>query len=82
MKTLLIAALLFSTPALADAVDDYAACLIGQSAVAIHNGAKDAEAAQEAAHGLCKEPVGIAENEAEGLLDYVNLVVEGIASQQ
>jgi hypothetical protein len=70
MKTLLFAALLFATPALADAVDDYAACLIGQSAVAINNGAKDAEAAQEAAH------------EAEGLLDYVNLVVEDIAGQQ
>lgn len=80
MRFILIALLLASAPALADANDDYAACLIGQSAVALQNGAPDADAAQASAHKLCKEPAGIAENEAEGLLDFVNSTVQAIAA--
>ena len=56
MRTALITlALLASWPAQADAVDDYVACLIGQSAVALGQ-EKSTEQAQEIAYGLCREP--------------------------
>lgn len=80
LKTLLFAALLLSSPALADATDDYAACLIGQSAVELHKGAKDALDAQEAAYKVCKAPE-MEENEAEGLSDFVNVSVEKLAAR-
>lgn len=67
MKTALLAiALLAAWPASADAVqdkiDDYMACLIGQSAIAIlHQGStKDADAAQDVAYSICKEPKELA----------------------
>jgi hypothetical protein len=75
-------ALLIATPALADANDDYAACLIGHAAVELHKQAvKDADAAQTAAYAVCSEPAGIEENEAEGLSDFVAMSVEALAGQ-
>lgn len=84
MKTLLIALTMLATPAYADVADDYVACLIGQSAVALYEQGdnKDADAAQEVAFGKCPEPTGISsENEIEGLLDYVNKSVQAIAGE-
>lgn len=77
MKTLIFV-LMLSVPALASPADDYAACLIGQAAVALHKGAKDADSAQEAAYAVCKEPK-LADNEAEGLSDFVNSQVQALA---
>lgn len=84
MKTLIFATVLFATPAFADAADDYVACLVGQSAVALHDQGdkKDADAAQEIAFAKCPEPTGISgETEIEGLLDYVNKSVQAIAGE-
>lgn len=81
MRTALIWALMVS-PALAGVEDDYVACLVGQSAVALHSQqSKDALAAQQAALKLCPEPKGTGEDEMEGLLDYVNLMVERMAAE-
>ncbi|RVH92130.1 hypothetical protein [Sinorhizobium meliloti] len=65
----------------ADPADDYVACLIGQSAVALQQqtAKKDSEAAQKVAYSLCKEPDGLEENESEGLSDFVYVAVEAIA---
>lgn len=84
MAKLLIALLCLATvPALADETDNYAACLIGQSAVALQKQSekKDIAAAQEIAYSICKEPRNMDENEAEGLSDFVNLSVEGIVTR-
>ena len=78
MKTLLLVSVLFATPAFADATDDYVACLIGQSAVALNHGANDAEAAQKFAYEVCKSPA-LDENIADGLSDYVNQMVQKLA---
>ncbi|MEP9387171.1 hypothetical protein [Mesorhizobium sp. KR9-304] len=84
MKLLLAAAiLLVASQAVATPVDEYVACLIGQSAVALHaqSGKKDASLAQEKAFALCPEPKEVAANpESDGLFDFVNLAVESIAT--
>lgn len=81
LKTALFAiALLASWPAQADAVDDYVACLIGRSAVALGQ-QKNAEQAQEIAYGLCKEPTDYGDAEPDGVSDYVNLMVERMATE-
>lgn len=68
--------------AAATPTDDFVACLIGQSAVALHAGASDAVSAQEAASERCDEPKEVADNpEADGLYDYVNLMVERMAAE-
>lgn len=84
MKHLLIAALLLSTPALASPEDDYIACLVGRSAVALsqQSGDKDADRAQEVAYGECAEPASFApDTEIDGLQDYVALMVERMAAE-
>jgi hypothetical protein len=84
MKSLLIAALLLATPALASPEDDFIACLVGRSAVALSQqaGVKDAEKAQEVAYGQCEEPAEFApDTEYDGLQDYVNLMVERMAAE-
>ena len=71
-------------PAFAGPTDDYVACLIGRSAVALQQqqgDKKDSSAAQVVAYKQCKEPKGIDENDAEGLSDYVNISVEAIAGR-
>jgi hypothetical protein len=75
--------LLVTVPAFASPSDDYVACLIGRAAVALHaqTGEKDASEAQEIAYDLCGEPTDTPENEAEGLSDYVNLMVERMAAE-
>jgi len=56
--------------------DDYVACLIGQSAVALKwKGVKDAEAAQARAYKVCKFVGKLEQQEEEGLGDFVNSVV-------
>lgn len=68
-------------PGFADPTDDYVACLVGRSAVALNQqtGAKDAAAAQKLAYSHCKKPKGLNPDESEGLLDFVNIAVEAIA---
>lgn len=79
MRLFLVAALLFTaSPALASPEDDYVACLIGRAAVELHGGTKNALDAQEEAYKVCPEPQ-MDEQEAEGLSDYVNLMVERMA---
>lgn len=83
MKTLLAAFLLITSPVSASPVDDYVACLIGESAVALHaqTGGKDASKAQEVAFKKCPEPNDVAADpEADGLYDFINLAVESIAA--
>lgn len=81
MKSALVAAmLLMATPALADADDDYVACLIGRAAVALHSG-KDANAAQDMAYKACPAPPSTGDEADEGLDDYVNLMVERMAAE-
>ena len=84
MRTLLFAvAMLVAGSAVghADNADDYVACMIRQSAVALHaqGEKKDTNAAQEVAYAKCKEPKGL-NDEDEGLGDFVNLAVMGIAA--
>ena len=83
MKAALLAiALLAAAPASADAVDDYVACLVGNSAVALlTNRAKDASLAQEFAYGICKEPADFGDAEPDGVSDAVNLMVERMAAE-
>ena len=87
MKSASIAAtMLFTAPVFAGpdsrVVDDYIACLIGQSAVALKAGAADATAAQQYAYERCPEPKEVTENpDAGGLYDYVNIMVEKMAAQ-
>ncbi len=83
MKHALIAAMvMLSGQALASPYDDYVACLVGKSAVALHSQAtKDASTAQEAAYAACPEPADADDQEMEGLLDYVNLMVERMATE-
>ena len=83
IRMLIAMVLTIARPAAATPVDDYVACLIGQSAVALHAqpGKKDAALAQEKASALCVEPKEVAENpEADGLYDFVNLAVELMAN--
>ena len=80
------AAMLFTAPVFAGpdsrVVDDFIACLIGQSAVALKAGAADATAAQQVAYERCDEPKEVTENpDAAGLYDYVNIMVEKMAAQ-
>lgn len=83
MKQMIAAALLLSASsnAFANEVDDYVACLIGQSAVALQaqEGQKSADAAQDVAYKRCKEPVIPADIEMDGLEDFVNMSVVAIA---
>lgn len=85
MKHALFAfALVSAGPALADANDDYVACLIGQSAVVLHKQkTKDAYEAQEIAYDLCPQPPDESPDggESEGISDYVNLMVERMAAE-
>jgi hypothetical protein len=62
--------------------DDYVACLIGQSAVALkRKGVKDAKAAQARAYKLCKFSGKLDQQEAEGLGDFVSSVVLELAKE-
>jgi hypothetical protein len=89
MKTILVAAaLLIAAPLFASPSDDYVACLIGQSAVALlkqNPPMTDAEAAQEVAYGFCPEPASVGADPngeaVEGIGDYVNLMVERMAAE-
>ena len=77
----MLLALAAVTPAHADASDDYAACLIGKAAVALHKqDRKSGGTALEAAYKRCKEPKGISESELEGVGDFANTMVEAMAS--
>lgn len=79
---LLSVGLVSATSAQADPGDDYVACLIGGAAIVLHKqDRKDSGKALEGAYKRCKEPKGIAENELEGISDYVALQVEAMASQ-
>jgi hypothetical protein len=81
LKALIFAAVLVASPALADPIDDYVSCMIGQSAVALHAqpAPKDSARAQEAAHKLCPEPASYGDDEPDGVGDFINLAVEAIA---
>jgi len=82
MKTILIAALLISSPALASSDDDYVSCLVGRSAVALLNDeAKTAEAAQSLAYAACPQPALPDDIDLDGLEDMVNLMVERMAAE-
>jgi hypothetical protein len=84
MKHLMIAAMLLATPALASPEDEYIACLVGRSAVALsqQGGVKDAEKAQQSAYELCEEPAEFApDTELDGLQDYVAIMVERMAAE-
>ncbi len=70
-------------PAFADPTDNYVACVIGKSAVALQEqppGKKSSESAQETAYGLCPEPE-MDEQEGEGVSDYINISVKAIAKE-
>lgn len=89
MKPLLLAAGLLiagaswsHADAVQEKIDDYMACMIGQSAVALlaQGGRGDADAAQETAAAICPSPkFSVTANESEqiyeGLGDYINLMV-------
>jgi hypothetical protein len=82
MKHALIVALLFATPALASPEDDFIACLVGRSAVALQaqTGPKDSEAAQTVAYEHCPQPAAFAaDTEVDGIEDFVNMMVEQMA---
>ena len=81
MKAVIFAiALLGAGPALADAGDDYVACLIGRSAVALGQQAvKDANEAQYVAYSQCAEPEDYGSSEPDGVVDFVNQAVEALA---
>ena len=87
MKDILIAAaMVFASPVSAApnsrVVDDFVACLIGQSAVALNAGASNATAAQQVAYERCNEPKEITDNpESVGPYEYVNIMVEKMAAQ-
>jgi hypothetical protein len=79
MRSLLTAALmLVAVPALADEIDDYVSCMVGQSAVVLREqGSKDPYEAQEIAYDLCAQPEGLDASVA----DYVALMVERMAAE-
>ena len=86
MRTVLLAvAMLVAVPTVGNAgkADDYVACLIGQSAVALNwQEKKDTDAAQKAAFKVCKKPEGLEAESGDRLADlyvFVNLAVKGIA---
>lgn len=82
MKTaLLAAALMFPSLAWADPAEDYVACLIGRSAIALdrQEGSKDPSKAQEVAYGQCPEPEDFGDSEPDGIEDFVNMAVENMA---
>jgi len=63
--------------------DDYVACLIGRSGVALQaqqSGHRDAAKAQAIAYKQCKPKGKIEDNEGEGLSDFVNMMVEKMAN--
>lgn len=67
----------------ADSSDDYVACLVGRSAVALHSQSDsklDALALQEIAYAACAEPRDVDEQELEGISDFVNMMVEAMAA--
>jgi len=72
---------LTATSAMASPEDDYVACLIGQSAVALQaqTEQKDAEKAQEIAYSKCPEPNFSPDTVIDGLEDFVHLSVVSIA---
>ena len=83
MRYWLLLLVFVAGPAFADPTDDYVACVIGKSAVALHKqplGEKDAGMAQKIAYGLCSEPKLDGE-EGEGVSDYINISVEAIAKE-
>ena len=83
MKTTLLAAVFLTVarPAFADAADDYVACLIGRSAIALgrQERTKDAAKAQEVAYGQCAEPKDYGDAEPDGVVDFANMAVENMA---
>ena len=81
MKTLLLAALLLSTPALASTEDDYAVCLVGNTVIALSNQTADAlnplYDSLKAAHSLCEAPK-VSEAKLREIDNYVEDVVEQV----
>ncbi|WP_424360969.1 hypothetical protein [Methylocystis parvus] len=75
--------ILSTGPAGADAGDDYVACLIGRSAVALHHqtGKMDAAKAQQVAYRQCKSKQRLGSEEGEGASDFVNMMVERMANE-
>lgn len=72
---------LAATPVLADAGNDYVACLVGRAAVVLHGQKKpDGGKALEAAFKRCAKPKGISENELDGISDYASLMVEAMGN--
>ena len=63
------------------AADDYVSCLIGRATVALHaqGAAKDAERARVVAYKQCKMKGTLGDEGAEGLSDYVNMMIEKMA---
>lgn len=77
----LLPLILVASPAAADPIDDYVACVVGRSAVELNNqpdGKHDPGKAQEIAYGLCKEPEFGAEG-GDGVSDFIYLNVLAIA---
>jgi hypothetical protein len=77
MKTLLLAVILFSTAAVADEAEDFAACLIGYSILAIDAGEKDPLAAQVAASDHCPLPESD-EIDVDAIGAHVNEIVSAL----
>jgi len=79
VKTLMLAALLLSSPALAMTEDEYAVCLTGNTVIALSNQAPDAlnplYDSLKAAHSLCEAPK-VSEDRLREIDNYVEDVVE------
>jgi hypothetical protein len=75
--------ILSTGPVAADASDDYVACLIGRSAVALHRqtGKMDAAKAQQVAYRQRKSKQRLGSEEGEGASDFVNMMVERMANE-
>ena len=86
MKSTIVAGLIFTLsigaqPSQGGKKEDaYVACLIGQAAVALHRRC-DAKAAQAKAYQICKSPGRSNLEAVEGIGDYVNMKVTGMASE-
>jgi hypothetical protein len=76
---------LFTIPAVADQrEDDYVACLIGRSGVALQKqiGEKNSEKALTAAYKLCKKKrTNVSSEEGDGIGDFVSLMVDRMAGE-
>jgi hypothetical protein len=75
----------FTIPAVADQrEDDYVACLIGRSGVALQKqiGKKDSGKALTAAYKVCKKGrTNVSSEEGDGIGDFVNLMVDRMAGE-